>query len=128
MEFVGLTGGEIEFQNFKRMSGDFQLWWHGAKDGDRLVLRLAVPVAGRYAVEGAFTKNRDYGDATIEFGVIRKRLQFRADRIATESIPLGVTVLDAGPHDLVVTSHGNAGSDGVYCHLGLDALRLKRVA
>jgi hypothetical protein len=36
-------------------------------------------------------------------------------------------VLEAGVHELAVTAHGNAGADGIACHLGLDVLRLRQI-
>ena len=42
-------------------SRDAQLWWHGAKPGDRLVLRFDAPRAGRYRVIIRATRAPDYG-------------------------------------------------------------------
>ena len=56
LEFIASSGGGIEFQNIKQLSGGFQLWWRGAKDGDRLTLRLSVPAKGRYVLEGVFAE------------------------------------------------------------------------
>jgi hypothetical protein len=127
LEFIASSGGGIEFQNIKQLSGGFQLWWRGAKDGDRLTLRLSVPAKGRYVLEGVFAKNRDFGDVLLRFGALEKRLSFRADRLTWEAISLGEVLLDAGPRELVITAHGNAGSDGIVCHLGLDLLRVKPI-
>jgi len=94
LEFIQASGGGIEFQNIKQLSGGFQLFWYGAKNGDRLVLRFTVPAKGRYAVEGVFCQNKDFGDATIGVGALQKRLKFRADRLGWQTIPLGETVLE----------------------------------
>jgi CubicO group peptidase (beta-lactamase class C family) len=127
LEFVRASGGHIDFQGFKNLSGGFQLTWSGAKDGDKLVLRLRAPARARYAVEGVFARNADYGTVMIGLGAIQKQVQFRADRLAWETIPLGETMLDAGPHELTITAQGNAGSDGTRYHLGVDLLRVKPV-
>jgi hypothetical protein len=92
-----------------------------------LLLRLMVPTAGRYAIDGTFARNRDYGDATFSLRGRRRRLSFRADRLVWETMPLGEALLDAGVHELTVTAHGNAGENGVACHLGLDVLRLRQI-
>ena len=42
-------------------------------------------------------------------------------------MPLGEDVLEAGVHELTVTAHGNAGEGGIFCHLGLDVLRLSLI-
>jgi CubicO group peptidase (beta-lactamase class C family) len=124
LEFIRISGGNLDFQGFRNLSGGFQLTWSGAKTGDKLVLRLKVPARARYAVEGVFARNVDYGSVTIGLGAIQKQVHFKGDRLAWETIPLGETVLDAGPHDLTVTALGNAGTS---YHLGIDLLRLKAV-
>ena len=40
---------------------DEQLWWTGAKPGDKLVLAVPVAKAGKYRVVVQLTKARDYG-------------------------------------------------------------------
>jgi CubicO group peptidase (beta-lactamase class C family) len=127
LDIAHVGGGHIAFQRFQRLSREWQLWWNGAKDGEQLQLRFAVPASGRYAIEGTFARNRDYGDATFALRGLRTRLSFRADRLAWETMPLGETVLEAGVHELAVTANGNAGADGIACHLGLDVLRLRQI-
>jgi CubicO group peptidase (beta-lactamase class C family) len=122
-----VDGGSVQFQSFPQLSRQWQLWWSGAKDGQRLLLRLTVPARGRYAIDGTFARNRDYGDATFTIGNVRTRVSFRADKLVWEAMPLGETALDAGMHELAVTAHRNAGENGVACHLGLDVLRLRRI-
>ena len=122
-----MGGGHIGFQGLPRLSGQWQLWWTGAKEGQQLGLRLMVPAAGRYAIEGTFARNRDYGDATFAIRGLRTRLSFRTDALVWEAMPLGEVQLEAGVHELTVTAHGNAGEDGVFCHLGLDVLRLRQM-
>lgn len=125
LELISLSGGRVEFQMNDKFSGAFQLWWIGAKEGDRLVARLRAPVRGRYVVDGVFTRNADYGSVTIAIGSMRKRMEFRAERLAFENLSLGETKLEAGPQDVVFTAHGDAGQNGINCHLGLDLLRLR---
>lgn len=128
LDIAHVGGGEVQFQSFRQLSGRWQLWWTGAKDGQQLLLRLMVPVTGRYAIDGVFARNRDYGDATFALRGLRTRLSFRADRLAWETMPLGETALEAGVHELAVTAIGNAGEGGIACHLGLDVLRLRQIS
>ncbi len=127
LDIAHVGGGHAQFQNVPNLSGQWQLWWTGAKDGQQLLLRLMVPKAGRYAIEGIFARNRDYGDATFALRSLRTRLSFRTDRLVWETMPLGEVVLEAGVHELTVTAHGNAGEGGLFCHLGLDVLRLSLI-
>ena len=76
-QIIGLTAGSVEIQDFANLSKKFQLWWRGAKEGDRLMLRFEVPHRGRYAVDGEFCHAADRGDVTLQLGSIRKRLSFR---------------------------------------------------
>jgi hypothetical protein len=127
LDIAHVGGGHIAFQRFQRLSREWQLWWNGAKDGEQLQLRFAVPARGRYAIEGTFARNRDYGDATFALRTLRARLSFHTDKLVWETMPLGEVVLEAGVHELAVTAHGNAGEGGIACHLGLDVMRLRQI-
>ena len=127
LDIARVGGGRMQFQNFQRLSRQWQLCWSGAKDGQQLLLRLSVPVTARYAIEGTFARNRDYGDATFALRSLRTRLSFHTDKLVWETMPLGEAVLEAGVHELTVTAHGNAGENGIAYHLGLDVLRLRQV-
>lgn len=66
MKIVEKTAGNAVSQNmggFKadRWSGNDQLWWTGAKPGDKLALEIPVEKDGTYDVEMALTRARDYG-------------------------------------------------------------------
>jgi CubicO group peptidase (beta-lactamase class C family) len=128
LDIAHWSGGEVRFQHIQQLSRGWQLWWTGAKDNQRLLLRLAVPTRGRYAIEGTFARNRDYGDATFALGNLRTRLSFRADKLVWETMALGEASLEAGVHELAVTAHGNAGDGDLFCHLGLDVLRLRKIS
>jgi CubicO group peptidase (beta-lactamase class C family) len=127
LDIAHVGGGHAQFQSFPNLSGRWQLWWTGAKDGQQLLLRMKVPATGRYSIEGSFARNRDYGDATFALRGLRTRLSFRTDKLDWETMRLGETPLEAGVHDLIVTAHGNAGEGGIACHLGLDVLRLRQI-
>ncbi len=126
LEVVRQTGGRVEFQNFDNASQKFQLWWAGAKDGNKLVLRFQIPRAGRYTIEATCAKNADYGDVNINIGSIDKQVSFQSKKLQWEKITLGDTPLAAGSHDMTITAHGNAGQRGIECHLGLDVLTIRK--
>jgi hypothetical protein len=65
----------------------------------------------------------DRKDHRARVGTSQKLLKFRAERPGGEAIPLGETLLEAGPLELTILAHGSAGNDGTNCHLGLDLLR-----
>jgi hypothetical protein len=59
------TAGQLMVQDMRNFgeewSGGTQLGWVGAQLGDRLVLIMNVPAAGRYAIAGYFTQAPDEG-------------------------------------------------------------------
>lgn len=59
------TAGQVMVQDMRNFgeawSGGAQLGWVGAQLGDRLVLIMNVPAAGRYAIAGYFTQAPDEG-------------------------------------------------------------------
>lgn len=125
LQVVQLTGGHLEFQNFKKTSSQFQLFWSGARNGEQLVLRFQVPSAGNYSLDGTFAHNRDFGTAHFKIGSLEKSLNFRADKLGWSRVNLGECRLDAGPQTIVVTARGSAGHNGIECHLGFDALEIR---
>jgi D-alanyl-D-alanine carboxypeptidase len=127
LQVAKLTGGNIDFQNFKQLSGGFQIWWSGAKEGDTLVLRLQLPRAGKYSLQGVFARNRDFGNVTIRVGNLERSLNFHSQRLSWAQVSLGECTLNAGPQDLTVVANGSAGQNGVACHLGLDTLSLRAI-
>jgi CubicO group peptidase (beta-lactamase class C family) len=127
LDIAHVGGGHMNFQSFPDLSNKWQLWWTGAKDGQQLLLRLSVPTKGRYSIDGTFAQNRDYGDATFALRDLRTRLSFRTDKLVWGPLSLGEAQLEAGVNELTVTAHGNAGENGIFCHLGLDVLRLRKI-
>jgi CubicO group peptidase (beta-lactamase class C family) len=127
LQVVEVTGGSIDFQNFKQLSRQFQIWWSGAKDKDRLVLKFQVPRAGSYAIAGTFAHNRDFGKVILKVGTQERALSFHADKLVWRRVDLGECQLDAGPQTVTVIAQGSAGQNGVACHLGLDTLSVRPV-
>ena len=129
------TGGERHVQDMSgfegsRWSRDAQLWWTGAEPGDRLVLALPVPEAGRYRLEAAFTRARDYG--ILEVWCKGQRLGeaidlYHPEVVATGPVTVGEVELEQGDAALELRVTGR-NERAVPRHMvGVDWLKLVRV-
>lgn len=110
-----------------RWSGDAQLWWIGAKPGDKLELALPVEKAGRQRLLGALTKAVDYGVVrlTLDGREIRVIDLFNQGVVSTGELDLGTHDLAAGEHRLGIEITG-AHPQAVKSYMfGLDYLRLE---
>ncbi len=131
---LSLTGGKANPQGMDGFAGEWsnlsQLWWTGAKVGDKLTLPVSVPQAGRYAIKAHFTKAKDYGIAQpywddqklggpIDF--------YNPTVIATEEMTLGTLDLTAGEHKFMMEITGaNDKADKAYM-VGIDYVKLEPV-
>lgn len=111
-----------------RWSGDKQLFWTGAKSGDKLELTFDVAAKGDYNLAAVFTMARDYGIVRVHLddaplGEAIDLYNF-PDVISTGVQALGTKTLDAGKHRLTLEMTGAnpaaAGGD----KLGFDYLRV----
>lgn len=112
-------------------SGDEQLWWTGAKPGDRLTLALPVTIPGKYSIEAVLTRAADYG--TVKFllngqPLSDKQIDLFGSRVTTTpQLVLGERILTAGEHRLTVEITG-ANPEAVKAYMfGLDYIWLKRL-
>lgn len=111
-----------------KWSGDSQLWWTGAKPGDKLVTELPVEKAGQFDVLVVLTKARDYG--IVQVSLDDKKLGSPIDLynnpevITTGLVNLGTQELSAGSHKLTfeVTGANPAAAKGYM--VGIDAVQL----
>ena len=126
---AGKTGTQ-EMANFKagQWSGGEQLFWSGAKPGEKLELELTADKAGKYDLLAAFTLARDY--AIVQLALDGENLgepldlYSYPDVLASGEVALGQRQLTAGKHTLSVTIAGaNAAAVKSYM-LGLDYVRL----
>ncbi|RME91684.1 MAG: DUF2961 domain-containing protein [Verrucomicrobia bacterium] len=132
LEVLSRTGGQTQVQGMAgfagRWSNDAQLWWTGAKPGDRLELALPVERAGRYAVKIRCTRAVDYGVARIllDGRPLGEPIDFYHDGVvATDELTLGEAELPAGRHRLTVEITG-ANPKAVKAYMfGLDYVRLE---
>lgn len=134
MKVLAKTGDAIpqnmgEYKDFT-WSGGEQLWWTGAKPGDRLTLALPVTIAGKYSIEAVLTRAQDYG--VVKFlldgqPLSDKQTDLFGSRVSnTNQIVLGEKDLAAGEHRLTVEITGANPEAAKAYMFGLDYLWLQR--
>jgi hypothetical protein len=131
LKVLATTGGAAREQNMAgfgdEWSNDLQLWWTGAKPGDKLDLALPVAKAGNYKLSAQFTKAVDYG--IVQLWLDGHKLGQPIDLyhgwvIATGDVGFGVQRLSQGDHTLSVEITGaNPKAEKSYM-VGLDYLKL----
>ncbi len=131
------AAGQISVQEMNgfpkdRWSGNRQLFWTGARPGDRLELELNSPDAGEFDVQAVFTMARDY--AVIQPLLDGERLGPPLDLynfpdvITTGVLTLGRRKLEPGKHRLTLEVTG-ANPSALPAHLvGVDYVRLAPAA
>ena len=130
---VGEPAGTVEEQGMHgfgpgKWKDDDQLWWTGAKPGDKLVLKLPVEKTRRYEVLVKLTKAIDY--AIVQFYVDDQKAGERIDLfnkgvIPTGPLSLGVHNLSEGEHTLTVEIVG-ANREAVKAYMfGIDEMLLR---
>ena len=131
MKVLGKTGGDPHEQEMSAWSGEWsneaQLWWTGAKLGDKLDLALPVTKNGKYKLSAQFTKAPDYGIAQLYAD--GAKLGEPIDLYHQSVIPSGVVILGnldlaSGEHKLTIEITG-ANDHAVKSYMvGLDYLKL----
>ena len=134
MTALAHTGGDPQEQDMspwgETWSNQAQLWWTGAKPGDRLELALPVAKAGSYRVLAQFTQAVDYGVVQLRLDGEKlgpPRDMFHDGVVATGELDLGTQTLTAGRHNLSVEITG-ANPKAVKSYMfGLDYVKLAEV-
>ena len=135
MKIIAMSGGEAMPQNMagfpdSRWSGDEQLWWTGAKPGDRLTLALPVTQPGKYALQAVFSRAPDYGVARFHLDgkpLSAKQADFFGWKVtATPLLTLGEAELTAGEHQLTIEITGANPEAVKNFMVGLDYVWLQR--
>lgn len=117
--------------NYKdKWTNDDQLWWVGAKPGDKLEVALPVKAKGKQRVSVILTKARDY--AVVQLSLDGKPLGKPIDLynptvISTGPIPLGTIDLADGEHVLGVEIVGKNEKAVPSYMFGLDEVVLEKV-
>jgi hypothetical protein len=113
-----------------RWSGGKQLFWSGAKPGDKLDLTFDVPAKGKYTLSAAFTMAADYGivQARLDDAPLGEPLDLYnfPDVISTGALALGSKTLDAGNHRLTLEITGANPAAAGGGKAGLDYVRVTR--
>jgi hypothetical protein len=133
MKVLRATAGQAMVQkmaNFKagHWSGGEQLFWRGAKPGDRLELEFSVPADGTFEVAGVLTKARDYAIVQLQLDdqPLGEPIDLYSspDVITTSELVWDKRQLTAGPHRLAIIVQ-DANDAAVKSYLvGLDYMRL----
>jgi hypothetical protein len=110
-----------------KWSGDEQLFWRGAKPGDRLELEFNALQEGGYELIVVLTKARDYGivQLYLDSQPLGDALDlYSSEVITTGELRLGKHKLTAGPHRLTIVIQGANEAAAKSYIVGLDYLRL----
>jgi hypothetical protein len=111
-----------------KWSGDAQLFWTGAKPGDRLELEIVAPEDGRYKLTAVFTMARDYAiiQATLDDAALGEPFDlYNAEVITTGVVNFGERDLKAGKHRLTLEIKGaNPAAVKAYM-VGIDYVQLE---
>jgi len=132
---LGKPRGNVQSQDMAgfgagKWNNDDQLWWTGAKPGDKLDIGLTVKQRGTYQVSVTLTKAVDYGivQLYVDGNKAGQPIDLYNDGvIPTGPIQLGTYKLDQGKHKLTVEIVG-ANENAVKAYMfGLDQIMLKSV-
>ncbi len=126
-----VTAGRIRTQSMANFQGDnwsgnAQMWWTGARPGDKLTIKLP-PKTGTVDLEFVLTRARDYG--IVQLTMDNEPLGKPIDLYSPEVVTTGVltfrnVILKPGPHTLAVQILGaNPRAEKAYM-FGFDYLRL----
>ncbi|MGC6444693.1 MAG: hypothetical protein ACON4H_18720, partial [Rubripirellula sp.] len=111
-------------------SKDNQLWWTGAKVGDRLTLTFDSGLEGDYELFASFTKAIDYGVCQIKLNgqPIGGSIDFYNDGVvSTGPVGLGIHHLKSGTNALQIEIIGANDKAQKSYMVGLDYLYLQEV-
>jgi len=128
------TGGRPRTQDMftfgDEWSDDRQLWWSGAKPGDKLVLAFPVDKAGTYELKLQLTKAADYG--IVQLSLDGTKLGDPIDLynpavVPTGAMSFGTHELERGKHNLTIEIVGANENVGKRYMFGLDYVKLEPV-
>ena len=127
------TGGNVQQQGMqgftregRKWRDDDQLWWTGAKPGDKLELILDTDKEGKFKLVGELTKARDYG--MIQFSVNGVKVGgpidlYNPDVVPTGPMEIGTVDLKAGKHVVQVEIVGKNDKAAPSYMVGIDLLK-----
>lgn len=100
-----ITNGRLRMQSSFRWSNEAQLWWTGAKPGDRAEMKFDVKDAGRYKISVGLTQARNYGEIELSIDNDSKKQTFDGfylPEVVVKTLDLGTFNLNAGEHTLKI--------------------------
>jgi putative membrane-bound dehydrogenase-like protein len=134
LKVLAKTGGNAKPQGMGAFGGEWsggsQLWWTGAKPGQKLTLALPVQEKGKYTLMAALTLARDYG--IIDVALDGKPVATGWDGyngpkvIHSDELDWGTHDLSAGEHQLTITITGKHADAAPGYMVGLDYVRLEK--
>ena len=126
------TGGVIQNQSMSHYGSGWenndQLWWSGARPGDKLEIIIGTQTAGRYRLVAKLTKANDYG--IIQFKINGDLIGEPQDLYNPSVFPappveIGVVDLAAGDHIVQIEITGKNEAAFAQYMVGIDWLRLE---
>lgn len=130
LPIIEVKGGTTERQGgFRALSAGEQLWWKDAAVGSKLRLKITIPRAGRYAVQGHFCFASDYGRHRLSLaGQPLGEHDFYGQGVTWKRLELGTVELPVGETEFVVEVLGSNPLAEPKRHMfGLDYLLLTPV-
>ena len=131
MKILSQSGGNPQEQDMtpwgEQWSNDAQLWWTGAKPGDKLELTLPVEKPGRFKILAQLTKAVDYGivQLSLDGQKLGAAIDLYHDGVITSGgLDLGTRELSMGEHKLTVEIIGANPKALKSFMVGLDYVKL----
>jgi len=134
LKVLSKTGGNAKAQGMGAFGGEWsggsQLWWTGAKPGQKLTLALPVQEKGKYTLKAALTLARDYGiiDVALDDKPVATAWDgFNGPKVIhSDELDWGTHELSAGKHQLTITITGKHVNAVPGYMVGLDYVRLEK--
>jgi len=134
LKVLAKTGGNAKAQGMGGFGGEWsrgsQLWWTGAKPGQKLTLALPVQEKGKYALKAALTLARDYGiiDVVLDDKPVATAWDgYNGPKVIhSDELDWGTHELSAGEHQLTITISGKHADAVPGYMVGVDYVRLEK--
>ncbi len=134
LKVLSKTGGNAKPQGMggfgAEWSGAAQLWWTGAKPGQKLTLALPVAEKGKYNLKATLTMARDYGiiDAALDDKPVATAWDgYNGPKVIhSDELDWGTHELSAGEHQLTITITGKHADAAPGYMVGLDYVRMEK--
>lgn len=134
LKVLSKTGGNAKPQGMGAFGGEWsggsQLWWTGAKPGQKLTLALPVQEKGKYTLKAALTLAKDYGiiDVALDDKPVATGWDgFNGPKVIhSDELDWGTHELSAGEHQITLTITGKHADAVPGYMVGLDYVRLEK--